>query len=157
MEKFAPKLTDKDRLQLKINGLSNHVRHYLAISEALTFNGMEDEVISQLQEAKLTSRNAFTDEHRAELDSFTIFKDSLDKQETMKETYPINNQKIKVDGQTHSVSQGIMLDGKEYFIHGQSHKPEDKGKTDPYALLFQHTEDGAVGLKVVRQAELNGK
>jgi len=51
----------------------------------------------------------------------------------------------------------IMLEGKEYFVHGQAHKPEDKNKVDPYLLLFHHTEAGAEGLKVVRKGDMLGE
>ena len=48
-----------------------------------------------------------------------------------------------------------IIDGKQYFEHGQAHRPEDRAKLEPYALLFQHTPDGATGLKVVRKIELD--
>lgn len=71
------KLTDNDRLQLRIDALSSPVRNYFVLGEALKSKILEPQDLRDLQDARLASFNQFTPEHIAELGSFILFRDSL--------------------------------------------------------------------------------
>ena len=71
------RLTDKDRLDMRINALSIPVKTYLAYSEALQNTTLEPEVLSELHKLRLDTFATFEPEQIQELGEFLSFRDSL--------------------------------------------------------------------------------